>query len=295
MRHERAVEIERQLEDDRAEIGYTIAAIQDRLSPGQLFDQAIGYARSGGGQAASAVGRSASQNPWPLILTGVGLAWLMKATSSARNGDGAAARYRIESEARRRDAAAQARAAAASIQRQAGETEERFQERVTEAKAQAMELKRQTEETAEAFRQRVDSYIQRVEETAADLRGRAGAVMSRGAESLGHGARAVQERAHNVQVRTRDLYDSEPLVMGAVGVAIGTLLGALLPVTQTENRLLGEYGERMRHKASDVVSETAERSRTAAVEGVRAAAEAAEQAAFSEREGGVTDQPAQQS
>ena len=284
MRHAKTEEIERQLEHDRFEIGNTIEAIQHRLSPGQLLDQALGYARNGGSQAASALGRSASQNPWPLILTGVGLAWLMQSTAASRNGNGHAD-YRSRhyqtspEEARRSEAIARARAAGAAIRRQSEETEERFRERVTEARARAVELKRQAGETAEAFRHRVDSYIQRAEDTASELRHRARSAMSRSAEALGDGSRAVQERAHDAQARAREFYASEPLIVGAIGVAIGTLLGALLPATETENRLLGEYGGRVRHKAADVASEAAERSKIAAAEGVRAAARAAEEVA----------------
>lgn len=280
MRHAKTEEMERQLEHDRFEIGNTIEAIQHRLSPGQLLDQALGYARSGGSQAASAVGRSASQNPWPLILTGVGLAWLMQSTASSRNGNGAYPPYEAAPEdVRRSEVVARARAAGAAIRRQSEETEERFRERVTEARARAVELQRQAGETAEAFRHRVDSYIQRAEDTAAELRRRARSAMSRSAEVLGDGSRAVQARAQDTQARAREFYASEPLIVGAIGVAIGTLLGALLPTTETENRLLGEYGGRVRHKAADAASEVAERSRAAAAEGVRAAAQAAEEAA----------------
>jgi ElaB/YqjD/DUF883 family membrane-anchored ribosome-binding protein len=284
VRNERAEEIERQLDRDRAEIGNIIEAIQHRLSPGQLLDQAMGYARSGGSHAVSAVGRSASQNPWPLILTGVGLAWLIQSTSASRNGDrsgNGVYKYHpdVSQDAARRDAIARARSAAAAIQRQAHESESTFQERVTEAKAKAMDLKRRSEETAEGFRQRVESYMHRAEEAASELRHRATSAMSRGADSVGETARAMQGRAQDVQSRARDLYTSDPLIVGALSVAVGTLLGALIPTTQAENRLIGEYGGQLRRKAADVASDAAERSRTAAAEGVKAAAHAAEEAA----------------
>src|SRR5690606_23100837 len=80
--HDRPEDYERELARDRAEIGETIEAIQHRLSPGQLLDQALGYVRTNGGEAVGSVMRSARQNPWPLLLTGIGLAWLMTSTTA---------------------------------------------------------------------------------------------------------------------------------------------------------------------------------------------------------------------
>ena len=44
-----AADIERDVQQSRANIEHTLDAIQERLSPGQLVDQAIGYFRGGRG------------------------------------------------------------------------------------------------------------------------------------------------------------------------------------------------------------------------------------------------------
>lgn len=282
MRYERPENIERQLEHDRAALEDTIDAIQRRLSPGQLVDQALGYVRSGGSEVATSVARSAQQNPWPLVLTGVGLAWLMQSTAASRG----RIDYREASEFEpgyRRDAIERARNAAAAVQRWEGEAESAFQERVTEARARALELTRNAGETAEAFKERVESYYHRAEEAVTRLRERAGATVDRGTRAIGEGARAVQERAGNTGARLRDAYVSEPLIAGAVAVAAGALLGALFPPTEAEKRLIGEYGGRLREKAGDLASDAAERAKLAAAEGARAAAEAVEDVARGER------------
>ena len=41
-------QIERELEQTRTDIGRTIEAIQHKITPGQLADQAYGYLRDGG-------------------------------------------------------------------------------------------------------------------------------------------------------------------------------------------------------------------------------------------------------
>lgn len=294
MTHDKPEDYERQLEEDRAAIGETIDAIQRRLSPGQLFEQALGYARAGSGQAASSIVRSAKQNPWPLVLTGVSLAWLIQSTSSSRSGDRYAAGegyddddYSYETygyverpsgrEGAGESAWERARAAAASVQRDAGEAEETFQARVTAARAKAAELKQEANETAEAFRDRVNDTLERAERKASELRRRAGSAMDRTKDAVSGQVHAVQSGARNAQRRAKDFYESEPLIVGAVGVVAGALIGALLPSTRAEDRLLGEYGARVRQSASDMASTAAERAKAAGAEGARAAAEAAEQ------------------
>jgi len=74
----------------RAEMDGTLTAIEQRLSPGQLFDQGLDYLRSSGGaQFFSNLGDSAKQNPMPVALVGIGLAWLM--ASGRQPGAGAGA------------------------------------------------------------------------------------------------------------------------------------------------------------------------------------------------------------
>jgi hypothetical protein len=78
-------EIERDLDRTRAEMSQTIDALQERLSPGQLFEQGMRYFLSGGGRSftdgaaefAQNFGRAVRDNPIPFALVATGLAWLM--------------------------------------------------------------------------------------------------------------------------------------------------------------------------------------------------------------------------
>ena len=79
-----AAEIEREVRNSRADVERTLDQIQERLSPGQLLDQAVGYLRGGGGEFMRNLGDSVRSNPLPVTLVGVGLAWMMLA--GGRNG-----------------------------------------------------------------------------------------------------------------------------------------------------------------------------------------------------------------
>lgn len=85
----RPEEIEAEIERTRSELHHTLDAIEQRLSPGQLVDQGLEYLRSNGvREYASNLGTTAKQDPVPLALVGVGLAWLMM--SSRRSHEPAA-------------------------------------------------------------------------------------------------------------------------------------------------------------------------------------------------------------
>ena len=65
------------MRESRADVERTLDAIQDRLSPGQLVDQVARYMRDNGGEFVRNFGDTVRQNPVPVVLVGVGLAWMM--------------------------------------------------------------------------------------------------------------------------------------------------------------------------------------------------------------------------
>ncbi|MBC7944001.1 MAG: DUF3618 domain-containing protein, partial [Burkholderiales bacterium] len=76
-------EIEIEIEQTRREMDYTLGQIQRKLSPGQMVDEGIAYLRnSGSGEFASNFGVTVKNNPMPVALLSVGLAWLMMASKN---------------------------------------------------------------------------------------------------------------------------------------------------------------------------------------------------------------------
>lgn len=71
-------EVQREVQQSRAEVEQTLDAIQERLSPGQMFEQFIDYMRSSNGnEFMRNLGTRIRDNPLPVALVGAGLAWLM--------------------------------------------------------------------------------------------------------------------------------------------------------------------------------------------------------------------------
>jgi hypothetical protein len=73
-----ASEIEREVEATRASVEETVEALKEKMTLGQMVDEAAGYFRtSGGPQIFSNLGNQVRENPLPLALVGFGLVWLM--------------------------------------------------------------------------------------------------------------------------------------------------------------------------------------------------------------------------
>lgn len=71
-------EIQAEIDRTRREMDGTLTAIEHRLSPGQLIDQGMSYLRQNGAQEfVSNLSGQAKQNPMPVALVGIGIAWLM--------------------------------------------------------------------------------------------------------------------------------------------------------------------------------------------------------------------------
>lgn len=77
--------IENDIHATRRSIGDKIERIQERLSPGDVVDNVVDFARTNGGAVAGGIGRTLRDNPVPAAMIGAGILWL--ALSSRGRGD----------------------------------------------------------------------------------------------------------------------------------------------------------------------------------------------------------------
>lgn len=119
----------------------------------------------------------------------------------------------------------------------------------------------------DSAREKAEELTGSVQESAQSVR--AGA--SQAADSLRHQSARVRERFEQT------LHD-QPLVLGALGLALGAILGGALPRSESEDRTIGEYGDRLREQAAG----TAEAAKQAGARTAEAAREAATKTAREE-------------
>lgn len=78
-------QLEREIDVTRERLDHSLDELGERLSPGQLLDQALAYARSTGAPAGARtfgvnLGRTVRDNPLPVCLTATGIVWLAAAS-----------------------------------------------------------------------------------------------------------------------------------------------------------------------------------------------------------------------
>src|SRR5215471_825976 len=74
--------LEREAEEARWQLTGTLEELCERMTPGRVIDQVIDYAQdSAAAEFLRSLGREVRENPMPLVLIGIGIAWLMIASS----------------------------------------------------------------------------------------------------------------------------------------------------------------------------------------------------------------------
>ena len=75
-------QFEREAEETRWQLAGTLEELRDRMTPERVVDQVVDYTRDGpAAEFLRNLGREVRENPVPLVLIGIGIAWLMLASS----------------------------------------------------------------------------------------------------------------------------------------------------------------------------------------------------------------------
>lgn len=279
--------IERELAETRARLDTHLEELTGRLSPGQLLDDGLNSLRRGqGAEFARNLGAELRDNSLPVALTGVGLVWLMATSALTWNRGNRPSRftddYRGPTRSAVDDIAARAQRAGDSLTCLADESQDTFRMRVAEARAQVLGLQREPAEKTAVFVDRVqqalDTAKQSVQEQLEQMRqtgrewGSAMVDQTRQAgETIGNAAEHGRESVTRAGNTIAETVNENPLLLGALGVAAGVLLAALLPVTEQEEALVAPVGGAIRRATDEVVDRgrrAAEAAAAAAYQGV---------------------------
>lgn len=254
--------LEQSLQSDREHLRETLSAIEDRMSPGRMIDEAMAYFNTGPKEFATLLGSQAKSNPLPLLLTGVGLTWLI-ASERASNGGTDSPPKESTTDLADEDYDAWTvsdRVAQFELDcsRMPDEPHDEWQTRLHAARASALELRPDEGEDDHGFRARVSSAAEaaRTRGKAAGERIRAGLKGAKHtAGQIGQGAKAKGQSA--IQAAA-ELHDANPLVTAALGVALGALLGSLIPQSAGEEEALGTVADKSLDQAASAARTVAE-------------------------------------
>ncbi|WKN20478.1 DUF3618 domain-containing protein [Azotobacter vinelandii] len=239
--------LEQEIDRQRAEISNIVHALENRLSPGELLDRALGYTKGHGGEFMSNLTNTVAANPLPTVLTSIGLLWLMTSQNRAP--------------------ASQAHVDEASTPQSGPSLTEKARQRAAGIREKAGHLGEGMSDTLGSARQHVSESV--------------GSARQYLSDSGHHAAESLRQRAHQARGGFDTLMHEQPLVLGALGIAVGALIAGVLPTTRQEDELLGQ--------ASDTLTD---KLRVKAEEGREAATELGVEMADRLRERVATSQPA---
>jgi hypothetical protein len=203
--------IEREIDATRADMRATLEALERRWSLERLVDLTVGRVREHGGEFAGNLTDTVTRNPVPLLLTSIGVGWLILASRGNTRPDSSdsGVRYRT-----------------GNIRERATHAADTVRER---AAAAADEVHGVMESTRDSLAHAAESSRETLGHTAASLR-----------STASRAAAATRDRVDHARAGMDRLLDEQPLLLGAFGLAAGAIIGALLPTSEHEDRLFGE-------------------------------------------------------
>ena len=234
--------LEREIDQTRANMDQTLGALERKFSPGQLLDQAMEFARENGGEFANNLGRSVKENPVPALLTAVGIAWMVASSNRPKPSlaDAYDDRYaRDDSNAVDFDDT--------GYEDDAGDQTEGLTDK-------AQRLKASAEGTLSEAGQRVKSVAERARQKLAGTKDTVSAGLRRTSGS-------AQVQTQRVREGFNSLLSEQPLLLGALGIAVGAAIGAALPPTEQEDRLFGSARDKALSEVKQRGNETYEQVR----------------------------------
>jgi ElaB/YqjD/DUF883 family membrane-anchored ribosome-binding protein len=287
-------QIRARIEETRGQMSQTIDAIQEKLSPERLKEQAqemvhdatIGRAETMVNNATeqargfgSGLMETIRQNPVPAAIAGIGLGWLfMKRPQGSSNYGGRGQdNYNYPSRSgygygygTGADQMRYGQQSRSSYGYGSGASQDSggVGQVVGQAKDTVGQIAGQAGDT-------VGQAGEKVGEVAGQVGSKVGDVAEGAQQKVGELGDQAQYQAQRAGYWFQDTLQSNPLVVGAVALALGAAVGLAVPETPQEHRLLGEARDNLMDKAQNVAQETAQKVQRVASEVTDTAQQAA--------------------
>ncbi len=315
-------QLEQETEQTRAQIADTLDELRACMTPGRVLDQLADRVSDGAPAAfARNLKDQAVNNPIPVALIGAGLAWLMMGSRGNSGGgfmQGAASAVGDIA----RGAADTMRSAANDASSTASDKSAAWQDRASKAgTAAGRRMSRMADRARQAasntgtrLRDAAGSVTESVEDSregAVDsMRATAGSMADsmrraateqyegmadtarRTAASLSESTKAAGQQMLQSGGTFADFCREQPLMLAGLGIALGAMIGALLPATEAEDRLMGEASDQVKERAQDIATDQYESAKEIGEHVVEAGREEANKQASNEHEADSTQREA---
>lgn len=259
-------DIETEIASERDALRQSLDALEARLAPSQIVDDIAGLVLSNGDDIAKAAMGVARENPLAVSLIAGGLAWLAAGALKPAKPRAVYDTRPTEPVSGLRQPAPDmtgfddrvAAAAAASIQTQpqtGGDT--MTHDNIADHASTETGLKARAYQSVEALKARLNDGLDSLPDSAKDriLAARLAAIDAQ---------QEVERRAKVAVEGAKRSAQDNPLLIGAIALAAGAALGAALPRTAAEDRVLGGHRDRLFDEANRVFHEETAKLKAAA-------------------------------
>jgi ElaB/YqjD/DUF883 family membrane-anchored ribosome-binding protein len=237
------------------------------------------------------LGRQATANPLPVALIGAGVAWLM--LSNGRQPANSASINRAAETAidRARQSMTDAGARIGEFSQQAGaqaqevgpkaservsdwasdttgrvtDTRRRFSEMTDSARRTAeqsvQDARSRASQAASSISESASSAYETAKSSAADTYGRVADRAKQATSQMGNSVSGVGQRTAGASRDLLEFCKTQPLVLAGLGMALGAIIGALIPATETEDELMGRKSDQLKNQAGELAKNQYERAK----------------------------------
>jgi len=280
-------EIRRQIERRRADMDQAANALAARLDPHQLANEVATAVKrklaSRGERIRMAVFDSVKANPMPWLLVGGGLGWLIvrgrqgndrsSETALALRSDFDDVRELLGARAQSADGHGYSEPGSTGVEtgmldaarekvHAVAEATSHAKDKVAEATDTAKEKLVQAKDTAkEKLVQVKDDTKEKLHTAVESTRDKVSETKDRMSDAVSRAGDKVGEVRQQVMTKASRSMDSNPLILGAVALGVGALVGLAIPTTPVEDELMGETRDRLLDNAKGKGQELLDRGK----------------------------------
>jgi ElaB/YqjD/DUF883 family membrane-anchored ribosome-binding protein len=288
-----AADIEADVEQTRVRVADTIIALRESMSPGQIMDQVVDYARSSGGADFTRnLGAQVRDNPLPVLLIGAGIGWMLLSngrqaapasqplppqrmlpppppSTGQHAGPGMMERATKMGADLREGVGQTASGVTSSIGQAASGVSSAVGAAASSVGSAISSAASSARDAASSASESVSGMATSAARTASSTHDAARAYGHDATHAAGQGLHAVtggvHQMSHQVGGQLRQSWNrastEQPLLLGSLGLALGALIGALLPRTQAEDSLMGEASDAVTQQLGTAAQEQYEQAK----------------------------------
>jgi ElaB/YqjD/DUF883 family membrane-anchored ribosome-binding protein len=259
--------LEREAERTRASLIHTVDELHSRVSPQAIKREMRSYAREASQDLIENLQRRAKENPLQTVAIAAGLAYpawrfianipapiLLIGAGLALTQSGARSPKWMSRDQRADPDGPTVQDGSSQLADTVQSVKERATAAVGEAAATARSRVTELRERAGAA---VSDATASARNTAAESLAAARETYQAGVQAVSGTGEQLSETLSRAKETLTEMMEDHPFVVGGIGLLIGAVIASALPVSQAENRILGDSSDALKNRVRDVASEGA--------------------------------------